>query len=81
MYLIRYKNAVNVQNKIHFYLLNAIIDNILSKRLKYAFLLTGNATALPNLTKCPDQEYLCNLRNIFLHSSRPGNFFYFVFAT
>ena len=40
MYLILYKNAVNVQNKIHFYLLNTIIDIILSKAPKYAALLT-----------------------------------------
>jgi hypothetical protein len=40
MYLIRYKNAVNVQYKIHFYLLNAIIDIILAKTLEYADLLT-----------------------------------------
>ena len=40
MYLIRYKNAVNVQNTIHFYLLNAIIDIILAKAPKYAALLT-----------------------------------------
>jgi hypothetical protein len=40
MYLIRYKKPLNVQNKIHFYLLNAIIDIILSKDPKYADLLT-----------------------------------------
>ena len=51
MYLILYKNAVNVQNKIHFYLLNTIIDIILSKTLEYADLLTSK----PFLTKCPDQ--------------------------
>jgi hypothetical protein len=40
MYLILYKNALNVQNTIHFYLLNAIIDIILAKTLEYADLLT-----------------------------------------
>ena len=40
MYLIRYKNAVNVRNTIHFYLLNTIIDIILVKALEYADLLT-----------------------------------------
>jgi len=34
---------------------NTIIDIILFKALEYADLLTGNATALPNPTKCPDQ--------------------------
>ena len=40
MYLILYKKPLNVQNKIHFYLLNAIIDIILAKTLEYANLLT-----------------------------------------
>ena len=40
MYLIRYKKSDNVRNTIHFYLLNAIIDDIASKTLEYADLLT-----------------------------------------